>query len=191
MYIANLASIIGVPSSAIVITDIVEEETIVTLAINPASMTEAPSNPTVTNDLERDDNIVTTPQTRVVVKGYRMTFTVTALNTSIIALSSALVASQAPLNAILVDRGYTTVVLGTINAKTFTRPTAQPTSTPSIQPASKKTYPYIIILIVVSTVAIIIAVIAATFYYKPVWKESIFSKCLPSKCCELSSCRSV
>lgn len=162
LYTANLASILGVPSSAIVINDIVEEESIVILSL-----------------------------TRVVVMGFRMTYTVTATNTSLSALSSALVASQAPLNAILVDRGYTTVLLGSVNAKTFIRPTAQPSSMPSNRPISKKIYPYVIILIVVSTVAIIIAVIAATFYCKPAWKESILSNCLPSNCCNFASFRSV
>jgi hypothetical protein len=165
LYISNLASMIGLPSSAIVINDIVEEETTVIL----------------TEKLLLN-------QTRVVVKGYRMTFTVTATNTSISALSSALVASQAPLNAILVDRGYTNVLLGSINGRTFTRPTAQPTTMPSNQLLPKKTYPYVIILIVVSSIAIVIAVIAATFYSKPAWKESILSYCLPSNCC---NCRRV
>jgi hypothetical protein len=156
---------IGVLPSAIVINGVVEEQTTVILTEN-----------------------FLLNQTPVVVKGYRMTFTVTATNTSIAALSSALMASQAPLNAILVDRGYTNVLLGSINGRTFTRPTAQPTTMPSNQLLSKKIYPNVTILIVVSSIAIVIAVIATTFYCKPAWKESILSNCPQSNCC---NCRRI
>lgn len=159
--------------------------------VNLASILELPSNAVVVDNVVEEDAIVALTAVRTTVRAFRMTFTVTAMNTTIAALSSALVASQAPLNAILVNQGYNKVVLGTIGARDTKRPTLQPTFEPSSRSVSKKLAPYIIILIVVSILVLIVAVIATTLCCKPVWRERLLSKCLPSQCCQLPRFRSV
>ena len=168
LYTSNLALILNLPASAVVITGIVE------IAVR--------------RGLGEEDS----KGTRVIVPGFRVTCSVTAKNTTVAALLSALRAASTPLNAILVDKGYTSVFLGTPKPRYLSPPTVQPTPLPPPAHSFKPSNPAYIILILVVTIAIAITVIAATFWYtKPVLRETLLTRCLASlTCCKSFSPRS-
>lgn len=168
LYTSNLALILNLPASAVVITGIVE------IAVRRGLSEENSEG------------------TRVIVPGFRVTCSVTAKSTTVAALLSALRAASTPLNAILVDKGYTLVVLGTPKPRFLSPPTIQPTPLPPPTHSFKPSNPAYIILILVVTIAIAITVIAATFWYtKPVLRETLLTRCLASlTCCKSFSFRS-
>lgn len=169
LYTSNLALILNLPASAVVITGIVEIE--------------------VRRGLAQED---TMSGTRVIVPGFRVTCSVTAKYTTLAALLTALRASTTPLNAALVEKGYTLAVLGTPKPRYLSPPTIQPSRLPpQLIHSFKPSTPAYIILIIVVTIAIAITVIFATFWYtKPVLRETLLMRCLASlKCCESFSFR--
>ena len=151
LYISELAVILGVQSSAIIINNI------------------SPIN--VRRKLVHS---VSNSGIRVIVKGYRMTYTVTVQNTTISALSSAFIASSVPLNAVLVDSGYTSVILGTPSPRYLDFPTMSPTYLSSETRDTETSFPLSIILIIVAIVsAFLVIVVSSLFYREKLWNRAI------------------
>lgn len=158
LYTSSLAVILDLPVSAVVIIGIVEIQ--------------------VRRGLGEGDS---KSGIRIIIPGFRVTYTVTARYTTVAELSSALRAASAPLRAVLVSKGYTSVFLGTPESQYYFLPTTQPSiGPPHTQNIKPSNWTYIILIVVV-TFAIAISVIVATFWYtKPVLRETLLTKCLAS-----------
>lgn len=163
LYVSELAAILGVESSAIIINNI--------LPVNVRRKLIHSINDT---------------GVRVIVKGYRLTYTVTVQNTTISALSSALIASSAPLNAILVDSGYTSVVLGTPVPRYLDSPTTNPTYISSKTPGKEKSFPLAIIITIVAILSVFIA-ISAYLYREKMWGSKLLCQRISFCCIPISS----